>query len=771
MPGNEQHFQQLINQGHDAAWDRQWDKAASYYQMALEEFPNHPGALTNLALAFYEMGDYPEAVDIYQRVAKFTPEDPLPLERVAELYELMGKTGQAVDAYVKAADLTAKNRNVSRAIQLWTEAVRLNPEYLVAHSRLALVYDRLGKKQEALGEYLVMSSLLYNSGEPQKAIQVLEHALQLDPGSKEAVKALTIIRSGKPMPKPTRVKGEAAPGVKAPKKTEAPSQLGEGSKELLDPISEVRQLALADLAGLLFEQEEEPAEAQTGRRGLQAIMQGATHFRTKQVDHTKIALHLSQAVDLQSRGKYGQAIEELDRAIDAGLDSTAAYYNLGYLLSQEGRLESAIRNLQHAVRNSRYSLGTRLSLGQTYQKMNRNKEALVEYLEALRIADGEFVPPEWRETIKQFYDPVIEAQSSQPADVQASLSRDIASILIRPDWRERMIQARQQLPAPLPGSPPSPVAELLTAGRGGRIVEAITQIHQLTHAGHHRAAMEEAYYSLKFAPTYLPLHVVMGDLLIHEGRREKGIEKYRVVAKSYSIRGDAQRAVDMYRRILEYEIMNMEVRDDLIEQLISIGQVDEAISENMKLAEVYYSQADLASARQTYSQVLQLASQSSTGRDWKVKALQRLTDIDIQSLDWRQAQRDFEQIRNLVPEDENARVGLVELNFRLGQGTQALAEIDNYVAYLLNNDLLDNAIVFVDKIVSEYPKHPAVRRRLAEVYRQAGKKDDAIKQLDAAGELLMDAGDNAAAAECVRAILALNPANAAEYRDLLARLS
>jgi len=195
MPGNEQHFQQLINQGHDAAWDRQWDKAASYYQMALEEFPNHPGALTNLALAFYEMGDYPEAVDIYQRVAKVTPEDPLPLERVAELYELMGKTGQAVDAYVKAADLTAKNRNVSRAIQLWTEAVRLNPEYLVAHSRLALVYDRLGKKQEALGEYLVMSSLLYNSGEPQKAIQVLEHALQLDPGSKEAVKALTIIRS------------------------------------------------------------------------------------------------------------------------------------------------------------------------------------------------------------------------------------------------------------------------------------------------------------------------------------------------------------------------------------------------------------------------------------------------------------------------------------------------------------------------------------------------------------------------------------------------
>ena len=51
-----------MNQGHSAAWDQLWDQAASFYRMALEEFPNHPQALTSLGLALYEMANYQEAL-------------------------------------------------------------------------------------------------------------------------------------------------------------------------------------------------------------------------------------------------------------------------------------------------------------------------------------------------------------------------------------------------------------------------------------------------------------------------------------------------------------------------------------------------------------------------------------------------------------------------------------------------------------------------------------------------------------------------------------
>ena len=37
MAGREDIFKTAMNQGHSAAWDQQWDKAASAYQKALDE--------------------------------------------------------------------------------------------------------------------------------------------------------------------------------------------------------------------------------------------------------------------------------------------------------------------------------------------------------------------------------------------------------------------------------------------------------------------------------------------------------------------------------------------------------------------------------------------------------------------------------------------------------------------------------------------------------------------------------------------------------------
>jgi tetratricopeptide (TPR) repeat protein len=147
-----------------------------------------------------------------------------------------------------------------------------------------------------------------------------------------------------------------------------------------------------------------------------------------------------------------------------------------------------------------------------------------------------------------------------------------------------------------------------------------------------------------------------------------------------------------------------------------------------------------------------------------------MADIDLQSLDWRQAVRSFEQIRSLQPDDEQARSKLVELNFRLGQTVQALAELDNYIAYLLQNGQRDQAVAFLENLSHEHPDQPGVRWRLAEFYKQTGRLPEAIAQLDSAGEVLLQSGDRAGAARVVEAILALSPPNASEYQRLLNQL-
>ena len=297
-----------------------------------------------------------------------------------------------------------------------------------------------------------------------------------------------------------------------------------------------------------------------------------------------------------------------------------------------------------------------------------------------------------------------------------------------------------------------------------------TQIHQLARAGKFRTAMEEAFQAIQFAPTYLPLHVYMGDILLQQDHIQEAIEKYKVVARSYAIRSDVGRSIGLYRRIVDISPMDMEVRSQLIDTLIARSQMDDAINEYMRLADVYYNMADLASARQTYTQALRLAQQGNVDRSWRVKVLHQMADIDLQSLDWRQALRVFEQIRTLEPDDEKARTTIIDLYLKLGQENQAMAEMANFIAYLVDTGKQTKALAFLEQLVDEYPKQPVIHRQLAEVYRLMGKVQDAIHQLDVAGELFVEAGEKNRAIESIMAILAMNPPNAADYQKLLTQL-
>ncbi len=76
MPGREDVFQKTMNQGHSHAWDQEWEKAINSYRKALEEFPDHPKALSSLGLALLQSQQYDEALLIYQSVAKLSSARP-----------------------------------------------------------------------------------------------------------------------------------------------------------------------------------------------------------------------------------------------------------------------------------------------------------------------------------------------------------------------------------------------------------------------------------------------------------------------------------------------------------------------------------------------------------------------------------------------------------------------------------------------------------------------------------------------------------------------
>jgi tetratricopeptide (TPR) repeat protein len=373
----------------------------------------------------------------------------------------------------------------------------------------------------------------------------------------------------------------------------------------------------------------------------------------KPVDYTRITLHLSQVVDLQTQGSYAQAAEELERAIEYGLGNPAATFDLGFLYAQAGRLESAIRQLQHIVKHVDYSLAAHLLLGDLYYRKGQLKQASLEYLEALRLADAQMVPPEHADNLRQLYEPYIEAhrQQDEPG-AQEQLCGTVKDLLMRPDWRVQMGRAREQLPSRGDGAPPMPVIEILKGTIGiqvSQVIESLTSIYELVDQGKLRSAMEDAFYTLQHAPTYLPLHTLMGELLIKQGDLKGAVAKFQTVAKVHSTRGEAFQAINLYRKVADLSPMDLGSRGRLIDQLVASGQTEEAIKEYIHLAGIYYNMADFNMARKTYTEALRMAQQSQTDRATRVQILHRMADIDLQSLDWRQALRIFEQIRTLSP--------------------------------------------------------------------------------------------------------------------------
>ncbi|HEX7976545.1 MAG TPA: tetratricopeptide repeat protein [Anaerolineales bacterium] len=768
MTGRQDLFQQAMNQGHSAAWDQMWERASVYYRQALEEFPDHPQALSNLGLALYQMQQYDESLRVYQRAARAIPNDPLPIEKVAEVFERLGHLPQAAQTSLLAAELYLKNRDANKAIENWLRVARLTPENLAAHSRLALVYERMGEKQPAVQEYLAVASLYQSAGDLEKAARAVSEALKILPNSEEAIQGVELLQQGKPLPKPARPHGSTAPLRMAQvRQLEAPqAEQSEGS----DPVAQARQRALTELANLLFETPQENTEEPASRRGLASIMRG-TGGSSRPVDQNRILLHLSQLVDLQTQGQNVQAAEELERAIEAGLDRAAGAFDLGCLQAQNGENEAALKYLQSSVKHADFALGSRLLMGNLLYKTGRMKEASIQYLEALRLADAQVVDTDQADDLRQLYEPLMEAQRQEnDPEAQARLCENVSQMLMRSDWRVQLASARNQLPAQQPGETPVPLAEILTQARSGQVVEMINTVHKLANRGELRSAMEEAFFALQHAPTYLPLHTLMGELLLKQDLTQDAITKFMVVARTYNTRGESGRAIDMYRRIIELAPMDLGARSSLIEQFVSRGQVDYALGEYIKLADVYYDLADLGMARKTFTDALRLAQQSRVDRSWRVRILHRMADIDLQSLDWRQALRIFEQIRTLQPDDEKARASLVELNFRLGQEPQALGELDNYLTYLINAGQREQAVVFVEGLSRENPERCSVRQRVAELYRLAGREADAIHELDAVGEAMLEAGDRAGALRAIETILTLNPPNKAEYLKLLAQL-
>ena len=638
--------------------------------------------------------------------------------------------------------------------------------------RLAMIYDKMGLKNESVTEYLFVAALMQASGDAAKASQVVQYTLQLEPQNQSAQNAVMQLKAGRQINLPQPLKGGTAPIRAADVKQAENSTQVKETLPKYDPLTEARLVALKEMAGMLFDQAEPTdADGQVPMRRQIHLLRGTGDLSSKDAERSRARTHLSRTIDLQTAGKDDEAAVELERAIDLGLNLSAAEYVLA-LLTHQSNPQKALKHLQRAVRNPSYALASNLLMAQLQEKAGQMKDSSTSALQALKLADVQSVPREFESELIQLYEPILEAHEriTEEKDL-ANITKTIQAQLLRADWREYLKEARSQLPRQPEGSPPIPLAEMLLETTNSQVIEALTFIKQLASEGKIRTAMEEAFYALTHAPTYLPLHVQIGELLILEGRIHEAVEKFNLVAYLYNVRGETNQAVRLLTSVAKLAPMDLTVRGMLIDLLISSNRMDEAVQQYMDIANVHYLLAELDLAREDYQKALTLSQKTSTSRSWAVQILNKLADIELQSLDLKQAIKILEQLRSLEPLDSATRATLIDLYLRIGMPSGAMNELDAYLKLLESAGHSDRSDRFLDDLLEDRPDNVDIQKRLVRYYQNQNKLSVAIEKLDALAEKCLRQENRDGALATLQNLIALNPPNSNDYRRLYEELS
>src|SRR6202034_2915330 len=132
--------------------------------------------------AYASQGFTVKAIAMYKKISKLKPS----LENVLKLAELYTQQGLFNDAraqYLQVAEQFLKANEYENAVRIFQKILEMDPENVSMRVRLAEVYVRMGKKDEAWQIFSAAAESLRAKGSLPAAEEVLQRMLTLDPGN------------------------------------------------------------------------------------------------------------------------------------------------------------------------------------------------------------------------------------------------------------------------------------------------------------------------------------------------------------------------------------------------------------------------------------------------------------------------------------------------------------------------------------------------------------------------------------------------------------
>ncbi len=181
--------------------------AIAEYQKLIKEDPTDLPLVNTLGDLYVRIGNIPEAVKcfsrlaesydnggfvvraiaMYKKVSKIDPGQIQALTRLADLYLRQGLNSDARTHYLQVADSLIKKGELENAIAIYQRILEVDPENPAIDVRIAEVFQRVGKKENAISSLLSAGLKSRRKGNLEESAGYLKKAVDLDENDVQAL--------------------------------------------------------------------------------------------------------------------------------------------------------------------------------------------------------------------------------------------------------------------------------------------------------------------------------------------------------------------------------------------------------------------------------------------------------------------------------------------------------------------------------------------------------------------------------------------------------
>ncbi len=273
----------------------------------------------------------------------------------------------------------------------------------------------------------------------------------------------------------------------------------------------------------------------------------------------------------------------------------------------------------------------------------------------------------------------------------------------------------------------------------GRINEAVTDSFALAdlfvRLGFLDLAEREYRRIVSLQPTNFTAWSYLFDTYLQLGTEDDLIEDYKTLARIYVAEGHPEEASKLYKKLIHLQPNNIEFHHNYIDTNLQFGMETELIDEYLELADLLIKQNKLEEAEKLYQKIIKLQPDNQVAKE-KLEKLTASMKIVVSPV--------LDELDRITPAEKLPPVE--------APGEEPFKDtINNYLAILELN-----------------PQNALARCKLAEIYEQLGKPEEAYKQLATAAKIFIDKGELQRGIEICQKLLHRNPADV-EIRKILNR--